>query len=232
MIIPGGGGKVVMKRDTAVIAGSSGLVGSHCLEGLLEGGAYERMVALTRRPLDRRHPRLVESVVDFEKLEELNPFPAGDVFCALGTTIRRAGSQAAFSRVDLDYPRIIAERSAAAGARQFLLVSSVGADAASRNFYLRVKGELERAVMALGFEAVHIFRPSFLFGERAERRPGEAAGIPIARALQFALMGGLRKYRPIEAKTVAAAMVAAATEGRPGRHVYHYDEMIALAGRV
>ena len=155
-----------MAGETALIAGATGLVGSHCLRTLLDGGYYERVIALTRRPLDRRHPRLVETIVDFEKLDEIDLFPAADVFCALGTTMRRAGSQPAFLKVDFEYPRIIAARSAAAGARRFLLVSSVGADSRSNNFYLRVKAELEKAVNALPFESTHIFRPSFLVGER------------------------------------------------------------------
>ena len=215
---------------TALIAGATGLVGGHCLGLLLDGGYYERVVALTRRPLALRHPRLAESVVDFENLEEADPFPAADVFCALGTTIRQAGSQAAFRRVDFDYSKMIAERSVAAGAGQFLLVSSVGADVKSRNFYLRVKGELEQAVCALPFEAIHIFRPGVLMGERPQRRAGEAVGIAVARAAQFALVGAWRRYRPIGAEAVAKAMAAAAKEGRAGRHVYHFDEIRELAG--
>jgi uncharacterized protein YbjT (DUF2867 family) len=131
--------------------------------------------------------------------------------------------------VDFDYPRLIAERSVAAGAARFLLVSSVGADSKSRNFYLRVKGELEQVVSAMPFEAVHIFRPSVLMGERSQRRAGEAMGIAVARAAQFALVGAWRKYRPIPAVTVAKAMAAAAKDRRAGRHVYHYDEMRSLA---
>jgi uncharacterized protein YbjT (DUF2867 family) len=216
---------------TALIAVATGLVGSQCLALLLEGGDYERVVALTRRPLSVRHPRLVELVVDFEKLEEAGPFPPADVFCALGTTIKQAGSQAAFRRVDFDYHRLIAGRSVAAGAARFLLVSSVGADSKSRNFYLRVKGELEQAVSALPFEAVHIFRPSVLMGERSQWRAGEAVGIAVARAAQFALVGAWRKYRPIPAVTVAKALAAAAQGRRAGRHVYHYDEIRSLAER-
>src|SRR5439155_15401355 len=138
----------------------------------------------------------------------LDPFPAADVFCALGTTIARAGSQHAFLKVDFDYPRIVAERSAAAGAKQFILVSSVGADPKSGNFYLRVKAQVEKVVSAQPFESVHIFRPSLLTGKRAEWRLTEAAAIAAARVGQVALLGKLRKYRPIAADTVAAAMLA------------------------
>src|SRR5437868_6466257 len=169
--------------------------------------------------------------VDFDKLEDLDPFPTADVFCALGTTIARAGSQHAFLKVDFDYPRIVAERSAAAGARQFILVSSVGADPKSGNFYLRVKAQVEKAVTAQPFESVHIFRPSFLTGKRTELRLKEVAAGAGMRLGQFALAGKLRKYRPIAAETVAAAMVAAAREAKPGRHIYHYDDIVSLAQR-
>jgi uncharacterized protein YbjT (DUF2867 family) len=218
--------------DTALVVGATGLVGSHCLRTLLDRGAYERVVAFTRRPLGQQHPRLVETIVDFDKLEELEPFPAADVFCALGTTIAKAGSQADYLRVDFEYPRIIAERSVAAGATQFLLVSSVGADPQSGNFYLRVKAQLEKAVTGMSFESVHIFRPAFLIGSRQEFRLGEMLGGAASRAVQFALVGKLRKYRPIAASTVAAAMAVAAREAKPGRHIYHYDDILSLASRL
>ncbi len=215
--------------DTALVVGATGLVGGECLKILLAGSDYERVIALTRRPLKQQHPRLTEMVVDFDKLEELEPFPAADVFCAIGTTIAKAGSQADFLKVDFEYPRIIAERSAAAGATQFLLVSSVGADPQSSNFYLRVKAQLEKAVAARPFESVHFFRPSFLIGQREEFRLGETLGA-ASRVFQFALVGKLRKYRPIRATTVAAAMAAAARKAEPGRHIYHYDDILSLAG--
>jgi uncharacterized protein YbjT (DUF2867 family) len=220
-----------MVQDTALLAGATGLIGGHCLRTLLDGGRYQRVIALTRRPSGTRHSRLLERIVDFEKLDEIDPFPLADIFCALGTTLRRAGSQPAFLKVDFEYPGILARRSAAAGGRQFTLVSSVGADIASGNFYLRVKGEVENAISELPFESIHIFRPSFLIGERVESRWGESAGIAAARALQFALTGKLRKYRPISAATVASAMAAASVRANPGRHIY-YDDIVALAGRV
>jgi len=218
--------------DTALVVGATGLVGSHCLKTLLDSGIYERVVAFSRRPLGQQHPRLVETIVDFDKLDELEPFPIADVFCALGTTIAKAGSQADFLKVDFEYPRIIAERSAAAGATQFLLVSSVGADPQSSNFYLRVKAQLEKAVTGLSFECVHIFRPSFLIGKRTEFRLADALAGPAMRAVQFALVGKFRKYRPIAASTVAAAMTVAAREAKPGRHIYHYDDIVSLASRL
>ncbi|HTM50005.1 MAG TPA: NAD-dependent epimerase/dehydratase family protein [Bryobacteraceae bacterium] len=220
-----------MAQDTALLVGATGLVGAHCLQALLAREEYQTVIAFTRRSLSYKHPRLIETIVDFDRLEEIDPFPAADVYCALGSTIKRAGSQHAFLKIDYDYPRILAERSAAAGAKKFTLVSSVGADPKSSNFYLRVKAELERAVAALPFESVHIFRPSFLIGKRAETRLAESAAVAASRAIQFALAGKLRKYRPIRAEVLGAAMPAAVREGKPGRHIYHYDEILSLAAR-
>jgi uncharacterized protein YbjT (DUF2867 family) len=217
-----------MSSRTAVLAGATGLVGRHCLDDLLTSPVYERVIAVVRRPLTLAHPKLEQLIVNFESLGGLDAAGA-DVFCALGTTIRKAGSQDAFRRVDFDYTSLLAQRTSEAGARQFVLVSSVGANAKSRNFYLRVKGETEDAVSAMPFEAVHIFRPSILMGERAESRPGERAGIAVARAFSLLLAGPLSRYRPIEAAKVARAMVRSAAECRPGRHVYHWPEIMALA---
>jgi uncharacterized protein YbjT (DUF2867 family) len=220
-----------MAQDTALVVGATGLVGSHCLRALLAREEYQTVIAFTRRRLGLENPRLLETIIDFDKLEEIDPFPAADVYCALGSTIERAGSQHAFLKIDYDYTRIIAERSAAAGAKQFTLVSSVGADPKSSNFYLRVKAELERAVGALPFESAHFFRPSFLIGKRSETRLADSAGAAGLRAIQFALAGKLRKYRPIRAEVLGAAMPAAVREGKPGRHIYHYDEILSLAAR-
>ena len=215
----------------AVIAGATGLVGAACLERLLDSGSFERVIALVRRPTGREHALYEERVLDFHALDGVD-IPAGsDIFCALGTTIRAAGSQEAFRRVDHDYPLALARRAAACGARQYLIVTSAGAGESKSNFYLRTKGDVEQAVSAIPFDAVHIFRPGPLIGERQERRIGERIGIAAARALTLALAGPLRKYRAIAAADVAGAMLAAALQGTAGRHIYHYDEILALARR-
>ena len=211
----------------AVIAGSTGLVGSHCLQFLLSSPEYASVRALVRRPTGVSHPKLHEQTVDFDSLANL---PHADhVFCALGTTIRKAGSQSEFRRVDLEYPLRLAESVLSAGAQQFVLVSSVGANSKSGNFYLRTKGELEEALRQQLFAGLHIFRPSFLLGMRSENRPGERIGMALAKPLSFVMVGGLRKYRPITAETVGKAMVNAASVGTSGTHVYEYEEIISLA---
>lgn len=214
---------------TAVVAGATGLVGSRCVDLLLKDSGYHRVLTLVRHPLALRHPKLQQLVTDFDRLENLELPEDADIFCALGTTIRKAGSQAAFREVDYEYPKKLAFRGAGFQSRQFLLVSSVGANPAAGNFYLRVKGETEKAVSALPYKAVHIFRPSILAGERSESRPGEQLGIALARAFEFAMIGGFRKYRAMPANVLAAAMVAAARHARAGKHVYHYDEIVTLA---
>jgi uncharacterized protein YbjT (DUF2867 family) len=123
----------------------------------------------------------------------------------------------------------LAEHSLVARAQQFFLVSSVGANANSGNFYLRTKGQIEEALCEQPFAALHIFRPSFLLGRRSEDRPGERIGMALGKSMSFAIVGGLRKYRPISAETVGKAIVNAASLGTSGTHVYQYDEIISLA---
>lgn len=197
-----------------LLAGASGLVGQQLLAGLLADPGVAMVHALVRRPLGRAHAKLQEQLVDFAALPAL---PAVDeVYLALGTTIKVAGSQAAFRAVDFDAPLAVARAARAAGARRLGLVSAMGADARSRVFYNRVKGELEAALAPLGFEGLVIARPSLLMGERAALgqplRRGERLGQAVDRWL-----GGLipRDYRAIRAADVAAALRQAvpASEG-------------------
>lgn len=214
-------------QRTALLIGASGLVGARCLEHLLASDRYAKVTCLVRRATGHAaHPRLEERVVDFDALGALEP--VDDVFCAIGTTMKKAGSREAFRKVDFELPLAVAERAKGAGAARMVLVSSVGADAGASSFYLRTKGELEDALAKLDFRALHVLRPSFLVGERSESRPGEAVGIAVARGVGALLFGGMRKYRAIDADVVARAMVAAAQRNDEGTKVYHHDEIIAL----
>jgi uncharacterized protein YbjT (DUF2867 family) len=214
---------------TALLAGATGLVGSHLLTQLLQDPGYARVVALSRRPLPATDPRLDARVVNFDRLADTDLPRVDDVYCALGTTIRHAGSRDAFRRVDHDYVVALARRAAGLGAARFLLVSSIGADPRSPVFYSRVKGETERAVAAVGFQAVHLLRPSILIGERSERRPLERLMIGAFTGIAPLLAGPLRKYRPIAAEVVARAMRAAARSDVRGTHV-HESDRIAVMG--
>lgn len=214
----------------ALLAGATGLVGGQCLEQLLETPDYDRVIALTRRPLLIRHAKLDQRLIDFDQLgREGTDFPAADdVFCCLGTTMKRAGSEAAFRQVDFVYVVSLAGQALARGAKQFLLVSSLGANPKSPIFYSRVKGEAEAAIAALSFEGRQMFRPSILTGERAEHRPGERAGIAVMRGMSFAMIGPLRKYRPIAAATVARAMIRVARQAPRGVNIYASDAIERL----
>ena len=216
-----------MVAKHAVLVGASGLVGDRCLARLLDHPAYDRVTVLSRRPLALAHAKLHIELVDFDGLQWLGE-RCDDIFCCLGTTIRKAGSQENFRRVDHDYPLALARLGKAAGAQQFLLVSALGADAQSSVFYSRVKGETERDIAAIGLPKVSFMRPSILLGERREHRPGERAGIFVGQLIAPLLVGPLRKYRPIQADDVAAAMLYAANhEARSGQ--IDSDEIARLA---
>jgi uncharacterized protein YbjT (DUF2867 family) len=199
------------------------LIGSFLLERLLASPAYSKVSTWLRRPLAKQHPKLQIKVVDFDSLER-NRVEAEDVYCCLGTTIKQAGSQAAFRRVDFDYPVALAKAAARDGAQRLLLVSSLGADPRSSVFYSRVKGEMEEAVAAAGVATTIFFRPALLSGPRAEHRLGERVGLVIGAVLG-PLLG---RYRPIHGDLVAAAMVRAAERGLPSQ-VLESEQIRALA---
>lgn len=199
-----------------MVAGATGLVGRALVERLCGSPRARRVLAISRRPLGLEHPRLETRLVDFSRLDVEEATPCDAACCALGTTIGAAGSQDAFRRVDFDYALAFAQFALRCGAQRFVLVSSVGADAGSGNFYLRVKGEVETAVRALPFEAVVILRPGLLLGDRRESRPAEAVARVVAPLLNPLLIGPLAAYRSVHADQVAAAMVAAACDERTG----------------
>jgi len=196
----------------ALVVGATGLVGGEILDRLAADEGVAEVRALVRRSLHRWAPtsKVRELVADFDTLDA-HPdwFRVDQVMCALGTTIRKAGSREAFRRVDFDYPFAVARLAHAQGARHFLLVSAVGADARSRIFYSRVKGELEDAVRAVGYTAVTIARPSVLIGARNELRVGEL----VMKRLGYLFPAA---WKPVDARQVASALARAAREGKPG----------------
>ena len=207
-----------------LLAGATGLVGRALLHQLLADPMVGEVRALTRRALSRSellgrggHPpgdeRLQVCEIDFERLDRHTElFEVDWVCCAMGTTIRKAGSRAAFRQVDFDYPFQMAQLARAHGARQLLLVSAMGADADSRVFYNRVKGELEEALSELDYESVCVAQPSLLAGERGEFRLAERLGLALGWLMPD-------RYKPVQAAQVAAGLLSAARDERPGWHV-------------
>ena len=207
---------------SAVIAGATGLIGRGLLERLLADPRYGEIRVLGRRAPPHESPRLRFIATDFSDLAaHAAHLAADDVFCCLGTTIRAAGSRPAFERVDYHMVVDLARAAHKAGAKRFLVVSSVGASERAGAFYSRVKGRMEHAVRQLPFEAVHIVRPSLLLGERSERRPGERIAQAVAPLLSPLLRGPLAKYRAVPAAAVVDALVTLAQRPDRGAHVHH-----------
>lgn len=208
---------------TALIAGSTGLIGSLLLQKLLDSPDYQRVVALTRRPLPLTHAKLVNPTSDFEHFGAVSAqLAVDDVFCCLGTTTAKAGGQAGLERVDYHMVVDLARAARAAGARQFLVVSAVGASLRSPAFYSRVKARMERSVAESGYATVHILRPSLLLGARQEHRPAEDLAQKLSPLLAPLFVGPLSPYRPVPAATVAAAMLALALRPAGGVRIHHY----------
>ena len=215
----------------SAVAGASGLVGG-CLARRLAGDkAFGEVTLLVRTELPPLSPKVLQRVVDFGSLPASQLGRPDAVFCALGTTIARAGSEEAFKKVDLEAVVHLARAASEAGARQFLVVSSLGADPKASAFYLRVKGEMERALRALPFEGLQIFRPSLLLGDRKEVRLGEQVAALLAAPLGWLMVGPAARYRPIEADAVAAAMVRVAKGAPVGANVYESDRIRQIASR-
>ena len=194
-----------------VIAGASGVVGQRALHHLLESDQVTRVIAAGRRVLVTQNPKLSSEIADLNNKADLSahiPDGVNVAICALGTTIKQAGSQAAFRAVDHDAVLTFASATLSKGAQRFVLVSSIGANAESSNFYLRVKGETEADLAKLGFANLTILRPSFIDpqGARPEHRRGESFALPIARAV-FSIIGKQSRYAPIAADTVGKALV-------------------------
>ncbi|PKQ09093.1 MAG: hypothetical protein CVT73_04445 [Alphaproteobacteria bacterium HGW-Alphaproteobacteria-12] len=219
---------------TALVAGASGLVGGLLLKRLLAAPQYERVLAVTRRDLGTGHQKLRQITANFDRLDTAlaGIGAVDDAFCTLGTTIRKAGSEAEFRKVDHDYILAFGQAAKQAGAERFLLISAVGANARSRVFYSRVKGETEEALTALGFPALDIFQPGLLLGARSERRPTEAAFIALMPLINPLLLGPAKIYRGISADALAAAMIEAAKAPPAGLHRHTYASMISLAARA
>lgn len=207
---------------TALVAGATGAIGNALLTRLLADARYGSVKVLSRRPLGLSHPKLVELPLTQKGPAALSEqLAADDVFCCLGTTQKKAGSKAAFEQVDYQLVLDLARAAKPQGAKQFLVISSVGASLKAASFYLRVKARMEQAVLDLGYTSTHILRPSLLIAERAESRPGEWLGQKLAPLIDPFLLGGLSIYRSIPAEQVAEAMVTLALRNMAGGHTHH-----------
>jgi uncharacterized protein YbjT (DUF2867 family) len=214
-----------MKQNSIALIGASGLIGSHILEFLLKDDRYGHIKLLVRSPMRVDHPKVEVLLVDFADHAAVRDALKGSdaLFCAVGTTTKKVkGNKDAYRKVDYDIPVDTARLALKIGYRQFLFVSSVGARSNHNNFYLKLKGEAEEAIGALGYPSFEIFRPSLLLGHRKESRPAERIAQWFLPLFSFLLP---QKLKPIAAKEVAKAMVLVAGRELTGTHLYHYKEM-------
>ena len=217
---------------TALIIGSTGLIGSHLLELLLDSGDYEKVITFGRSGSAIKHPKLTQHIVDFNKPETYKDLVTGDdFFCTIGTTIKTAGSKEAFRRVDFEYPSQFATFAEQNKMKQFLIISSLGADENSGNFYLKTKGEIQAFLKTCDFESVSVLQPSLLLGNRSEFRLGEKAGAFFMKAFSFLFFGKLKKYKAIESTAVAKALFKIAQSNDNGFKIYESDTIQQIANQ-
>ncbi|MBD0332392.1 MAG: NAD(P)H-binding protein [Chitinophagaceae bacterium] len=224
-----------MNERIATVIGATGLIGSYLVELLKSDIYFSTIRVIVRRPFDKQDKKIEVKLIDFTDHEafKLSIKGSDSVFCAVGTTQKKVrGDKEAYRKVDYDIPVLAAQFCKETGCNNFLLVSSVGADSKSNNFYLQLKGKVEDAVKKQNISSTNIFHPSILLGNRSESRPGERIGQIAMQVFSFALLGGWNKYKPIHAKDVATAMLQAAKIQRQGFNVYEYSEIKALSEQV
>ncbi len=217
---------------TALIIGSTGLIGSHLLNLLLDSNDYIKVITFVKRDTGLKHPKLTQHIIDFDKPETYKELIVGDdFFCTIGTTIKKAGSKEAFRKVDFEYPKQFAASALENKVKQFLIISSLSADANSGNFYLKTKGEIQDFLKKCNFESVAVLQPSLLLGNRTEFRLGEKIGAFFVKTLSFLLLGNLKKYKAIQAEDVARAMFIIAQKNNSGFKIYESDSIQEIANK-
>lgn len=214
----------------AIIAGASGLIGGLLLNIILHEHEYDEVLILVRKELPVQHIKLKQLLVDFDRLDRYADLIAGDViFCCLGSTRKKTPDLKIYRRIDHDYPVHLAQLALKNGIGQYHLVSAIGANAASSNFYTKMKGETEADIKKIGLHCLHIYRPSLLTGDRNEKRRGEGFFAGLMKILDPLLIGGLKKYRSIPAKTVARAMYNESLIKQAGIFIHPSDKIKQLA---
>ncbi len=221
-----------MKKKTAILFGATGLTGTHVLKNLIRDERYEKIKVFTRSAPGIKSTKIQVFETTLEDIDRHEHEIKGhDLFCCLGTTIKKAGSRKNFRKVDYEFVIKIAARAAGNEVPCFLVISSIGANPDSSNFYLRTKGEMERDVLEFGLNKAVILRPSMLLGKRGDFRFAEEAGKIFMRLIRPVLRGKLKKYRAIEAETVAVAMVKLANIPTT-KVIFESDEISLLRGQV
>ncbi|GIQ59180.1 oxidoreductase [Flavobacterium collinsii] len=213
----------------AILYGASGLVGSYILENLLNNNNYEQVIIVVRKDLNIQHPKLKTLIGDFNSLPKvIKDIQADEIFITLGTTQKKTPDKKLYYQIDHDYPILAAKLAKENGAKAVFLVSALGANAKSSIFYTKLKGETEQGIISLNLEHTYIFRPSMILGDRKESRPMEKVFIGIFKWINPLFVGGLSKYKGIEAEDIAKAMVKSAEQLGQKVKILHWEEMTTL----
>ncbi|WP_339215013.1 NAD(P)H-binding protein [Solibacillus sp. FSL W8-0372] len=214
---------------SALVVGATGLVGSALVKLLCESDEYAAVNVLSRRPLDFSHPKLDVKICEFDQIDECDFEFAHEVFCCLGTTMKKAGSKEQFEKVDFEYPLTVAALAKNKGVGHFIVISAMGANEKAFAYYSRVKGNLERELINMDFPKLSIVRPSLITGNRPEFRLGETVGEKVLKVLNPLLVGPMKKVRSIPAKQIAKAMKVIALHGKKEKvSIYLSDELLEL----
>ncbi|MFJ5565961.1 oxidoreductase [Lysinibacillus xylanilyticus] len=218
-----------MGMRAAIVVGATGLTGTSLVEQLCENDEYVSVTVIARRAPAYSHPKLEVKIRNFDTLEEKDIEFAQELYCCLGTTIKKAGSREEFEKVDFEYPLTIASLAKKRGIPHMLVITAMGANESSPFYYNRVKGKLEHDLMELGLQRLSIIRPSLLVGEREEFRLGEKAGEKVLKLVKPLLVGPLKRSRAIEASQVAKAMIVIALDGnKQPVTIYQSQELAKL----
>ncbi|MDY6799959.1 MAG: NAD-dependent epimerase/dehydratase family protein [Bacteroidota bacterium] len=221
-------------QKSAIIFGATGLTGSYLVKKLTQNGQYQNIKVFNRRIQNYDNTKIEEYLINYNQINEYaHEFKADDVFCCLGTTLKKAGSKEKFFEIDHDLPIQIARICQNNHCETFIAISSIGANPDSKNYYLRTKGMMEQEILNLDFSFQAVVRPSMLLGKRNESRPTEALGKIIMKFCGFLFVGKLKKFRGIHAQTVAKAMIRIANQqnyfSKAGKNIFESDELKKIA---
>ncbi len=214
----------------AIILGSSGLIGSHLVELISQNDQFSEVLLLVRHPVEINNPKTKQLIINFDELSKYAAEIQGDIiFSCIGTTKNKTPDAAIYKKVDMAYPLEMAKIGLLNGIPQFHIVTSLGANPKSSNSYLKLKGELEEELKKLNYPGLHIYQPSFLYGNRKEKRMSDKIMKPLSRLIDPLLVGSLKKYRSTKAEKVARAMISQSLKNLKGTFTYPSTQIQELA---
>ena len=214
-------------KRTALVVGATGVVGSYCVEYLASDNNYDKVILLLRRKLEINSKKVIQHVIDFDNIQQYHSIiKADDIFCCIGTTAKKVKDKKEYYKIDVTYPYEIGKIALENHAKQYLIVTAVGANSRSSSYYLKFKGQVEELLIDLHYPVSHFFRPSLIIGNRSEFRIFEKLFIGITKLTSLLMVGKLRKYKPLHGWQIAKSMVKNAKTLKEGVFVHHYSEIL------